>query len=204
MKNNGIEIAEMVKKFIKYRNKTIRMTAQELGIQYTTFHAQLTQGTLRADTLFRLAAYLDIDLKWMMAALHYYGSTGIFEGEIVPRMQPSFRQKEQDMILPRLDDHIRQYLGDTKVIRQELLKDYGGRDNPFYLLDVLIPEEYNILYRKERQNEKKEDKIIFYVISNEQERTSAMPTMSRRSTRRLIDANEALDIIIEDRKEIIL
>ena len=97
--NKGIEIAELIKRIIKARNRTILMTASAMGIGYTTFCEQLKRGSLKAETLFRLAAYLDIDLNWMMAALNYYGQIGEIERETIPRMQTSFRKNEQELVL---------------------------------------------------------------------------------------------------------
>ncbi len=195
--NKGIEIAELIKRIIKARNRTILMTASAMGIGYTTFCEQLKRGSLKAETLFRLAAYLDIDLNWMMAALNYYGQIGEIERETIPRMQTSFRKNEQEFVHARLDEHIRQTNGKTNEIRRELLNDFGK--NWFYLLDVLVPEEYDIMIIRERKE------VRFYVATHEQSR--AIPTvMSLRRPRicTLFSAEEALDIIIEKRKGEIL
>ena len=62
-------IGSMIKWYIKCRNKTITETAAAMNIKKTTFSAQLINSTVTADTLLRLAAYLDIDLEWMMIVL---------------------------------------------------------------------------------------------------------------------------------------
>lgn len=191
------EIAAMIKKIIKARNRTIRMTASAMGIGYTTFCEQLNRGSLKAETLFRLAAYLDIDLNWMMAALNYYGQLIEVEREAVPRMTPSFRKNELVLVCARLDEHIRLTLGKTNEIRRELLNDFGK--NWFYLLDVLVPEEFDIMIIRERND------VRFYVDTHENNRSTPM-VMSFRRPRicALFSAEEALDNIIEKRKEEIL
>ncbi len=48
-------VGEMIKRFIKYRNKTIHEAADAMGIAYNTFSYQLINDKLSVDTLFRLA-----------------------------------------------------------------------------------------------------------------------------------------------------
>ena len=191
------EIAALIKKIIKARNRTIRITASAMGIGYTTFCEQLNRGSLKAETLFRLAAYLDIDLNWMMAVLNYHGQVSEIEREAVPRMMPSFRENELVLVRERLDEHIRRTLGKTNEIRRELLNDFSK--NWFYLLDVLVPEEYDIMIIRERKE------VRFYVDTHEYSRGTPM-VMSCRRPRvcALFSAEEALDNIIEKRKGEIL
>lgn len=191
-------IATQIKKYIKYRNKNIRQTADEMGIGYTTFCEQLNRGTLKADTLFRLAAYLEIDLNWMMKVLNYVGQINEFEKENVPRMSPSYRKNELKNVLERMDYHIRQFPESTSEIRRGLLQDFSN--NMFYLLDVLVPEEYDISVYKER------DKTKYCVVYFNPDSQSHTSMGSRRSMFRTITANatDALNNAIENRKEEIL
>ena len=83
----------MIRWFIKdIRNKKIKEVAEELGINEKTFSAQLINDTLSAETLFKLAAYLDIDLNWMMYVLGYYGEVSVIDRETIPRMGFEFRE----------------------------------------------------------------------------------------------------------------
>ena len=191
---NAIE--KQIKKYIKYRNKTLLMTADEMGIKNTTFSQQLKRGTLKADTLFKLAAYLDIDLNLMMQSLNESNHTGRFDCDTFPRMSPSYRKNERDQVVSLLDYHINLSSGNTNEIRQELLKDF--RFNRFYLLDVLLPEEFGILVYTERD----EDKLL---VDTFERNTWSYTSMGSRSIfRTMYSADDALNIIIEERKKELL
>ena len=145
-------IGAMIKWYIKCRNKTIKETAASMNIKETTFSAQLINNTVTADTLLRLAAYLDIDLEWMMIVLGYHGPVSPVEREMIPRMRDEFRAKERKRVNKVLDILIMENPASTSDTRRELLKAY--HDNVFYLLDVLIPEEYGIYMFTERDKQK--------------------------------------------------
>lgn len=190
-------IGDMIKWFIKeVRNKTIQETACAMGIKYTTFSEQLNHNTLSADTLFKLAAYLDIDLNWMMAVLGYHGAVSAIEREMVPRMGSQFRENESKYVLRRLDDLIKENPNSTPDTRRALLKEFGK--NMFYLLDVLIPEEYDLYMISER------GKIKYYVdIPRLTRGRSAQCVMRRKNVNLLYEGSRALDIVIEERKDIL-
>ena len=102
-------IGEMLKWFIKnVRNKTLKETAMEMGINYTTFSEQLKNNILTAETLLRLAAYLDIDLNWMLLVLGYHGVASAIDREMIPRMNTAFRETERKRVLKRLDTLIKE------------------------------------------------------------------------------------------------
>lgn len=186
-------IGTMIKWFIKCRNKTIAETAQAMNIKYTTFSAQLINNTLTAETLFRLAAYLDIDINWMMVVLGYHGPVSAIERELVPRMGEDFRQIEIKKVHRRLDELIKENPTSTPDTRRELLKEFSG--NMFYLLDVLVPEEYNLYMISER------GKMKFYVDIPRPFRGSHMTVMRRKPVSVLYEGSKALDIVIEERKD---
>ena len=189
-------IAKQIKKYIKYRNKTLHETADVMGIGYTTFCEQLNRGTLRAETLFRLADYLDIDLNLMMQSLSSPGHLSLFEGDAVPRMSKAHRENELDQVMHMLDYLIHQTLGKTGEIKRELLKAFNG--NFFYLLDVLTPENADILLFSERGKEK----IKVYTSGRSGESCSFMG--SRPVFRKMLSADDELNRIIEERKEKLL
>ena len=187
----------MIKKYIKFRNKTIKMTAAELGMKPKTLSEQLITGTLRADQIFQISAYLDIDLNWMMAVLGYLGHLSDFEKEIIPRMSDEFREKEREELLPRLDELIRINLGDTVQVRKQLLAE--NSNNHFYLLDVFVPLDRNIEYTQEM------GKLRFFVVSDEPRKIMRSTMMAmQKATRKMLTAEQAIDTIIEDRKDEIL
>ena len=125
-------IGSMIKWYIKCRNRTITETAAAMGIKKTTFSAQLINNSVTADTLLKLAAYLDIDLEWMMVVLGYYGPVSIVEREQISRMRSEFREKELKGVIPNLDRIITENPTSTTDTRRELLKLYSN--NMFYLL----------------------------------------------------------------------
>ena len=186
-------IGGMIKWFIKCRNKTIKEVATAMGIKYTTFSEQLKNNTLTAETLFRLSAYLDIDLNWMILMLGYHGTVSAVEREMIPRMGAEFREIERKHVLKRLDLLIKENPFSTPDTRRELLKDFHS--NMFYLLDVLVPEEYNIYMISER------GKMKYYVDIPRPTRGTQSPVMRRKSVNILYEGSKALDIVIEERKD---
>lgn len=187
------QIGEMIKRIIHGRNKTIKETAAELNIGYTTFSAQLQNDTMTVDTMFRLAAYLDIDLNWFSMALGYFGTVNPLEREMIPRMQSIFREKVKKEVLKNLDLYINQCSGNTSEIRKELLNQYNH--NVFYLLDVLIPDDYEILMSSER------DKPVFSVKNIDFSINRTGFPGRRTGVGILMSSTEALNSVIEDRKE---
>ena len=187
-------IGDMLKWFIKeMRNKTIKQTAQELGINYTTFAEQLNRNTVSAETLLKLAAYLDIDLNWMMVVLGYHGHVSVIEREMIPRMSEEFREKEKEKVLQRLDTLIMENPTSTPDTRRELLNEHGK--NMFYLLDVLVPEEYHLYLITER------DKVKYYVDLPRPTRGRGVMGGRRASVNMLYEGTKALDLVIEERKD---
>lgn len=145
-------IGSMLKWFIDCRNRTIKETAAAMNIKYTTFSAQLNNNTVTAETLMKLAAYLDIDLNWMLVVLGYHGPVSAVEREMIPRMQYEFRDFEKKKVEKVLDQIIIENPDSTPDARRELLRAFGNK--MFYLLDVLVPEEYNLYMISERGKNK--------------------------------------------------
>ncbi|MBF1010135.1 MAG: helix-turn-helix domain-containing protein [Lachnoanaerobaculum sp.] len=189
------KIGGMIKRFIKNRNRTEKQIAGELGIKNTTFSAQLSRDTVSAETLFRLSVLLDIDLNWMKYALGYHGQVGFLEREQIPRMQEEFRENERKFVLHRMDDLINANPGSTADVRRELLKEFHG--NMFYLLDVLVPDEFELFLVVERG-------VTKYYVDTKEMLTKGMlscTNMRRKPIACLEDGNNALNIVIEDRKD---
>ena len=189
------KIGGMIKRFIKNRNRTEKQIASELGIKNTTFSAQLNRDTVSAETLFRLSVLLDIDLNWMKYALGYHGQVGFLEREQIPRMQEEFRENERKFVLHRMDDLINANPGSTADVRRELLKEFHC--NMFYLLDVLVPDEFELFLVVERG-------VTKYYVDTKEMLTKGMlscTNMRRKPIACLKDGNNALNIVIEDRKD---
>lgn len=189
------KIGGMIKRFIKNRNRTEKQIAGELGIKNTTFSAQLSRDTVSAETLFRLSVLLDIDLNWMKYALGFHGQVGFLEREQIPRMQEEFRENERKFVLHRMDDLINANPGSTADVRRELLKEFHC--NMFYLLDVLVPDEFELFLVVERG-------VTKYYVDTKEMLTKGMlscTNMRRKPIACLKDGNNALNIVIEDRKD---
>ena len=164
-----------------------------MGINYTTFSEQLKHNTISVDTLFKLAVYLDIDLNWMMFTLGYHGTVSAIEREVTPRMSPEFREIEAKSVEAILERIIRENPESTADARRELLKEFNKY--LFYLLDVLVPEEYNIYMTTERGK----TRYFVDIPCTVRGRTSAM--MQRRNVSVLYDESKIIDLIIEERKD---
>lgn len=187
-------IGALVKAFMKCRYKTMKETALAMGIPYTTFSAQLHNNTLSAETLFRLAGYLDMDLNWMMAVLGYYGPICAIDREQIPRMRADFREQEWKKVNQVLLRVIQENPTSTPDARRELLREFGG--NMFYLLDVLVPEDYNLYRIADRE------KVKYYVdIPKETRGTHFISSGRRKPISLLFEGSKALDIVIEERKD---
>ena len=195
MENNN-ELVSLIRKFIKYRNKTITAVAYEINLEPKTLSAQLNRGSISAETLLSLSACLDIDLHWLMAALGYYGSSGRLNKENLPRMQPKFREKEKEYVLKSLDRIIKENPESTAEAKKALLATFSK--NEFYLLDVLVPEEYGIFFINEN------NRIKLYVDINDDSGRFQMLSSARKPITMLKNASQALEIAIEDRKDEIL
>lgn len=187
-------IGQMIKRFIVCRNKSIKETAMAVNIKYTTFCEQLKNDTITADTLFRLASFLDIDLNWMLVALGYHGAVSAIEREIIPRMQEDFRKIEKAQVERMLDQLIQEFPNSTADVRRELKKAY--RQNDYYLLDVLVPDAYEIFATGTREN------VQYYVdVPRSPARGMHSSGMRRKPISMLYSTNQVLDIVIEERKE---
>lgn len=190
-RSNGAPIGDFIKKYIKYRNKTINEVAYDMGIKNTTFSEQLLNDSLKVDTLFKLAVYLDMDLEWMLYALGYAGKTNTFESEKVLRIRDAnFRAEEKKKVMAVMDELIIELNGNTNAVRKELFKEFGS--NSFYLLDVLINEEFDIHIMTDRSGKS-------YLVDTHERSQIGRSAFSRSTT--LMKEKEALEIVIEDRKE---
>lgn len=174
----------IIKKFITVRGKTIKEVAQELDIPYTTFSGRLNRDSIDAHLLFRLATHLDIDLNWMANILYQQVANPLAPLQI-PRMQPELRSHDLPIIERLITLFLDEYPTSLADARNALLKEY----HIYYLLDVLLPDEYNILTITERSKEK------YYCIStiNENLRLRS-PLISS------VEGREMLDRLIAERK----
>jgi len=180
-----LSAGSIIKKYVKVRGKSMKQIATELDIPYKTLNGRLNRDSIDAHLLFRLAKLLDIDLNWMAEILDKDRKVNSLAPLQIPRMLPIFR--EQD--LPQIEYSIKRAIinNPTSIAaaRNELIDEY----NLFYLLDMLLPENYNLFMTVERGKEK------YHCISSE---TNSMRL--RTPLICYIDGREMLDQLIAERK----
>lgn len=191
--SNPLTVGWLIKRYIKLRGRTAKDVAAELKYPYTTFCGILNRDVVDANLLLRLANLLDMDLSWMAELFDGRKPISSLSPYQMSRMQRDFREQNLDSVRNQLDDCIRNNPSSISEARKELISIYH---NVFYLLDMLLPEEYVIRITLERGKEK------FYCIplSN----TSPLTSGRGRSTNHFYEGNEMLNQIIAHRKEELL
>jgi transcriptional regulator with XRE-family HTH domain len=185
-----LTIGFLIKRYIKMRGHTAKDVAIRLGMKYTTFCGILNRDVVDAKLLFRLANLLDMDLIWMAQLFDHSRSISPLAPLQMTRMQPEFRQQNYQTVLEQLDACIQNNPTSISDARIELLQIYP---NLFYVLDMLLPENYTIRIITERRKEK------LICIS-----PASSPTLLHSRGRTLgqsYDGREMLNQIIAARKE---
>ena len=148
--NDTLKISSLIKRYIRMRGKTLKQVANDLGYKYTTLSGILCRDTVSAELLFELANLLDMDIQWMAQLFDHHRTISSLDPLQIPRMQEDFRAHELPDVLRRLDSHIRENPESLADIRRAMLQEYGQL---YYLLDVLLPEDYAIKITVERGKE---------------------------------------------------
>ncbi len=149
--NNTLTISKIIKRYIKMRGYNIQSVALRLNMNYKTFDGILNRDAVNAKLLLRLANLLDIDLCWMAQLYENKRPISFLEQFQMTRMNYELRESEEKMVLSRLDEHIKNNPHSISDVKKELLRDFPQL---FYLLDVLLPEDYIIRVAVERDREK--------------------------------------------------
>lgn len=183
---NEITAGSIVKMFIQVRGKSVKEVAAELDIPYTTFSGRLNRDSIDIYLLFRLNNLLDMDLNWMANVLEHQRSISSLDPLQIPRMQDTLRSHDLPTVEKAIKRIIKEYPVGIADARNALLKEY----HTYYLLDILLPEDVNILVINERSKEK------YYCVP-----TVNKNNRGRRSPFSLIDGREMLDQLIAERKE---
>jgi transcriptional regulator with XRE-family HTH domain len=148
---NKLTIGFLIKRYIKMRGHTAKDVAKLLGVNYTTFCGILNRDAVDAKLLFRLTNLLDIDLTWMAQLFDHSRSISPLAPLQMTRMQPEFRRQNHPTVLEQLDACIKNNPTSISDARTELLQIHS---NLFYVLDMLLPEDYTIRIITERRKEK--------------------------------------------------
>ncbi len=183
-------VAETIEKHIKMRNRTRAEIAAAVGEDYKTFCGILNRGdeAIRTPLLLRLANVLDIDLNWLVQLYKGEQSISFLERHQMSRMSDEFRKNELPNITKNMDALIR-----TSDTVSEVKKVLVAQWPLFYLLDVLLPEEYIIRITVER------DRETYYCMPQ-----TAGASRFGRGLGRTFDfyeGNEMLKRLIAERKE---
>lgn len=188
--NRELTIGELIKRFIKLRGRTLKEVAAALDKNYKTLSGVLNRNAVDAELLFELANLLDIDLAWMSQLFDHHRTISFLEKYQMPRMQREFREHEYTSVVSALDACIQGNPDSITDVRHELMQYYKQL---FYLLDVLLPEDYIIRITVERDREK------YYCISLKQtSENRGQECFSRREM--ICEGNEKLSQLIQERK----
>lgn len=174
------------------RGYKIQQVADILNMNYKTFDGILNRDSVDAKLLFQLANLLEIDLCWMAQLYENKRSISFLEQFQMTRMNQEMREHEMKIVLSCLDRHIIENptsIGDIKTL---LLKDFPQL---FYLLDVLLPENYTIRVAVERTREKYYCMPITYQVP-----TNKL-TRGRNAIGQFYEGHEMLKQLILERKE---
>lgn len=186
-----LAISKIVKRYIKMRGYSIQQVADKLNINYKTFDGILNRDAIDAKLLFKLANLLDIDLCWM-SQLYNKGRTISFLDQYqLSRMNSEMRKAELNIVLPCLDRHIIENPCSINDVKNCLLKDFNQL---FYLLDVLLPENYNIRITVEREHEK------YYCVDGNSTGILSNTVNRRLTASQFFEGHEMLKFIIINRK----
>lgn len=133
------------------RGMTIMQVADKLGMNYKTLAGILNRDAVDAKLLFELWELLNIDLYWM-AQLHVKPqNVSVLDRRQMNRMSSEMRKAEREIVLEYLDRHIKENPDRISAVKIAMMKDFN---HLFYLLDVLLPENYNIGVADDRGKEK--------------------------------------------------
>lgn len=191
---NNLTVGKIIKRYIALRHLTIKEVAEKLNMNYKTLDGILNRDAIDAKRLFQLANLLDIDLCWMAQLYDKKRPISILEQYQMSRMSPEMRESEKQLVLKRLDHHIKTNLTNINDVKTELLRDFNQL---FYLLDVLLPETYIIRIAVERDREK------YYCMPMN---TTVMPSRlgrGRSAITQFYEGHEMLKQIIMERKAVI-
>ncbi len=192
----SFSIGWLIKRYIKMRNYNIKQVAEKVNVKYTTFSEKLNRNSIDAELLFELANLLEIDLTWMAQLFDKHRYISLLDKYQMSRMSSEFRETERKSMLKILDDIIKNNPTSITDAKNELLSFYHHQ--LFYVLDVLLPEDYLIQIEVDRNEREKYYCIATGSLSSRG--SSLFPMRGRSATVQFREGNEVLKRIIIDRK----
>ena len=190
-----LAISQIIKRYIRMRGMTIQQVADKLNINYKTFAGILNRDAVDAKLLLKLSVLLNIDLYWLSQLYEKPQSISFLEKSQMSRMSSDMRAIERQIVMDYLDRHIRENPDSISDVKNALMADFKQL---FYILDVLLPEDYTIIISVERNKEK-----YFCMPMNEKPKTSSFGGPSR-GTPQFAEGTDMLKRLILDRKGEIL
>ncbi len=188
---NILAVSKIIKRYIKMRGYTIQQVADKLDMNYKTFDGILNRDAVDANLLFKLANLLDIDLCWMAQLYEKRRPISFLEQFQMSRMNAEMREEELKIVLPCLDRHIQENPNNISDVKASITRDFNQL---FYLLDVLLPENYIIRISVERNREK------YYCMPIQSYVQSSYLGRGRNATTQFYEGHEMLKRIILERK----
>lgn len=183
--NSENKMSYIIKKHIEIRGKSITKLSEMLDIKPKTLYDKLQHNRLSADDLFKVSEALDIDLEWLKYALGYKRLNSSFYRVELKRMSRDYKNSEKVFVDDQIARCMNDFAGNVSEIRKELIKVF---DSIYYLLDVLLPDDFQIYVISERGVES-------YLIlpAQDQENNIIKPSF--------IKGNDALNQILIMKKE---
>lgn len=176
------------------RGHSISEVAGLLDMNYKTFDGILNRDVVDAKLLFELANLLDIDLCWMAQLYEKHRPISFLEQYQMSRMNTEMRENESKIVLSCLDRHIRENPTSIIDVKNCLTRDFNQL---FYLLDVLLPENYIIRITVERDREK------YYCMPIDTSTSFSRFSRGRSAMTQFYEGHEMLKQIILERKAVL-
>lgn len=171
--DNSKNLTEIIKKHIDLRGKSIPKLAEMIGVNTSTLYDKLHNNRISVEDLFKISVALDINLEWLKAALGYSYQSSSFKPIEVLRMSEDYRYAEIPEVKKSIIRCYLQFPDDLTSTKKELLSTYK---NLFYILDVMLPEDFKIFTITERKNSS------FWVLSPDQFHRKGMQTSLEKGT----------------------
>lgn len=155
--NNQQTISKIIKDHISLRGKTVKEVAYALNMNTKTLYDQLQHNRISAAKLLDLAAYLDIDLEVLKNTLGYNKKQSYYQRFQPKRMSKEYKNSIIEDVLKTIKVIADKEYSETSLY-ERVLSEY--KRDVFFLLDVLLDEDYEILISSDDAENNKGQKII--------------------------------------------
>jgi len=155
--NNQESIGEIIKRHISLRGKTIKEVAYALNMNTKTLYDQLQHNRISASKLLDLSAYLDIDLEELKKALGYNNKQLYYKRIRAKRMGKEYKDSIKEDVLRTIQVIANEEYNGISFY-ERVISEFNGEI--FFLLDVLLDEDYEILINEDDFESKHNQKIV--------------------------------------------